>query len=340
MIKDSKLLIFCGAGFSRTFDFPDMSEAWNLCLSKASNNQNVFDVEKVKRSYPFSYFLENNIKDFELLINIWEAHLQNYYRVFKDSNSIKKGEYKNFLLNFCMHLEEKENTLIENHEFIKISNILKQVLINSLPTFWTVNYDRVIERLIHATGTNYNYLNYNNELVPIRKPHGSINWLLSDPVQREDGWMPDKLFEVDSQGDLKSSFIIEMSQGDSIIDFRNEPIPFISAKFPIIIPPIVSKEYHGVFQRIISFFGADMDRAENMIIIGYSFRESDLTINVLIRDAIANILRKNGKVFIINPKDDHKKGLSSEYIKIPEDKVIYFQKKFSAEIFQEILDSE
>lgn len=294
-------VLILGNGFSQGFGFPSFTELWDICLqasSKIQGNTRYFE-SNYASGYPLSYFQEKQIKDIELLLSIWQGCIATREKFPGVNNEESgRGHYEAYIQNLCGHLLEYGDKALENKsgEVSKFTQWLFEQLSSFEIRFVTLNYDLLLERIITNIGKQILYLGKpeNDSHVILRKPHGSANWLSANTIpQRHDGWNPPIMWQENDE------YVHNIND-----DYSNVPyIPFRA--LPVLIPPIVNKEYPSLFQEILKSAGDDMHKATNVMIIGYSFPESDIIIRKTLKSVMEiNDVQESNFVYI-NSNLDH-----------------------------------
>jgi len=330
---DKTICVFIvGNGFSQGFGFPSLKKLWDICLQVSSK---AFDIkghfEQSLDKYPLSYFRKNNIKDIELLLSVWSAYIANYENTIPDFNNhvSGRGYYEDYLENLCGHLLEYGDGVPKYANYSNFKNWLKKEMDNFDFRFITLNYDLVLEKIVSEIGKKAAYFGDNEaeDVVFIRKLHGSVNWLRADTpnLQRQDGWKPPIIWSNQKENEYIYNFDADYSS-----------VPFIAFSAPpVIIPPIVNKEYTGIFNEILQFALADLKKAKFVFVVGYSLPESDLLIRKFLQDYSRHSLSTGSRFVYINSTPEHCK----EALKVLTGRVEFRDREWSVEIFNEILDS-
>lgn len=284
-----------GNGFSQGFCFPSFRHLWDDCLRVSSKTENIRKYfEDCLGNYPFSYFIENNITDIELLLSVWSAYISNYEKVTNcNTETSGRGHYEAYIENLCGHLLEYG----DKANFSCFKEWLADKMQSFEFRFITLNYDLLLEKIISENSKSIVYLgdSTSEDSVIIRKLHGSVNWLKADTdaLQREgDGWKPPILWKSEKD----RIYIYKIND-----DYSN--VPYIAFNSPpVLIPPILNKDYEGIFQNLLKYAADDLQKAKFVIIVGYSFPKSD----VLIREFLkSNLSSKCSKIVYINPCNKH-----------------------------------
>ena len=321
-------VLILGNGFSQGFGFPSSTELWDCCLqasSKIQGKARYFEFDYANR-YPLSYFQEKQIKDIELLLSIWHGCIvaRKQFLDVNDVNSEEFGQkhYEVYIQNLCGHLLEYGDKAMEDKNG-KISEF-QQWLLKQLSSFEirfvTLNYDLLLERIITNIGKQFFYFGepVNDNHVVLRKPHGSANWLKTNnhPLQREDGWRPPLIWQENGE------YVYNIND-----DYSN--VPYIGFKpLPVLIPPVVNKEYSSLFQAVLKSADNDLHKATSVIIVGYSFPESDIVIRRVIEE---NSSRGSNFVYI-NSNANH----CDEAKKLLGDKLSVINKAWDIEILNKV----
>lgn len=323
MSKNKKpvCVFILGNGFSQGFGFPSFRKLWDDCLkisSKTENSRGYF--EDRLGNYPLSYFRENNIADIELLLSVWSAYISSYEKVVSDYNTETsgRGHYEAYIENLCGHLLEYGDTA----NFSCFNEWLAEKMQSFEFRFITLNYDLLLEKIISKNNKNIVYLDNSTseDCVIIRKLHGSVNWLKADTdaLQREsDEWKPPILWENEKD----KIYIYNINN-----DYSNIPYNAFASP-PVLIPPILNKEYEGIFRDLLKYANDDLQKAKFVIIAGYSLPKSDF----LIREFLKS---RRSKFTYINPCKKH----CNEAEKLFDNKLEIINEKWNIELFNRILE--
>ncbi len=217
-----RAVVFAGAGFSKAFDLPLTSELWKLGQVKNSEAEKTGLLwDDLTGCDPFVQSVARGDGDVERLLNEWEDHVERLESRRPMPNSLESGRaYRDhYVTNLTMHLEECSKGLRARSEAQSLAMWMSGAAKDFELSFVTTNYDRVIETLLDMVGLKYGYVTGGTKGVPIRKLHGSVNWMrFSKPARRiMDGWMADQIGEADD---------------NKIFDFRLEPIAWIASAIP------------------------------------------------------------------------------------------------------------
>ncbi|MEW6074814.1 MAG: SIR2 family protein [Candidatus Omnitrophota bacterium] len=287
-----------GNGFSQGFGFPSSLELWDICLSARHPVPQYFN--QCLKKYPISYFRNNNIRDIELLLSIWSAYIDNYQDLIPNFNNQNSGRgyYEAYLDNLCGHLLELGNKASRDkryHDFKKwLSGKMSQFEIR----FITLNYDLVLEKMISEIGKNVVYLGsvVDASGVFIRKLHGSANWLKANVpnMNMANDWKPHVIWKNGNSQEYVYSFNNYSS------------VPHIAFRSPpVIIPPLIQKNYKGIFAELVRLAKADLKIAKFVFVVGYSLPAADIFIRELLKDYSQSIPARGTKFVYINSNQDH-----------------------------------
>lgn len=314
-----------GNGFSQGFGFPSFEKLWDECLSVSSKTQDIKGYfEQGLEKYPLAYFRKKNIRDIELLLSIWSAYIANYEEIIDcNAHTSGRGYYEDYLENLCGHLLAYGDNLLSNKYYSQFKAWFDGRLSDFEMRFITLNYDLVLERMISEIGKQVLYFGDigNKNSIFIRKLHGSINWLKADTqhLQRKDGWKPPIIWNNGKE------FIYNYNADYSFV-------PYIAFRSPpVIIPPVVNKEYGGIFAELLNVAKADLKKAEVVIMVGYSLPPSDIVIKKIIEQ---NLSPDTRFIYVNSCKEHCEQAL--KLLSLGK-KFALEDKKWSIEIFDKIL---
>ncbi len=307
-----KPLFILGAGFSKWINssMPLLKDLYNSLQESLKN--------EIKGCGLTSLLNENSL---EMLMS---------YLITRYPWKSEKDHHKHLSIYFAIE-EQIVKTIIESQKKA-LENIQNKDEINKLISYWnennsniiTFNYDTLIEILIDyehkrnwftfwelpiptiedRISSGVAFRNSNNIKLPIviTKLHGSINWYRSknfpaknDMIYYKYTYRDDNQLEKNNLQGLKS----------------------------FIIPPTISKESfldHEIISIIWERASKQINESKNIVIMGYSFPESDAYVNLL----FASSLKSDTNIFIINTENDNTfKRKIEKYFKnyIKEDKL-------------------
>lgn len=319
-----------GNGFSQGFGFPSFRQLWDDCLRVSPKTECLRGYfEDRTGNYPLSYFRENSIADIELLLSVWSAYISTYEKIVPGYNNETsgRGHYEAYIVNLCSHLLEYGDKASDSPNFTPFKKWLADKMQSFEFRFITLNYDLLLEKIISENNKNIVYLggSTSEDCVIIRKLHGSVNWLKADTdaLQREgDGWGPPILW----RSERDRIFVYNIND-----DYSN--VPYIAFNSPpVLIPPILNKEYEGIFRDLLKYAADDFQKAKFVIIVGYSLPKSD----ILIREFLRYSSKNNLRFVYINPCEKHceeAKALFSNRLEI-------IKNEWDIELFNRILKEE
>jgi len=304
MNQDNPIYVFIlGNGFSQGFGFPGFKQLWDDCLRVSSKTSDIKgDFEALLDRYPLSYFCENNIKDIELLLSVWSAYISIYEKIIFDHNNKISGRahYETYLVNLCGHLLEYGDEASVSANYFEFSKWIFDKLQHFEFCFITFNYDLLLEKIINEIKKKVIYLKdpkEENEII-VRKLHGSVNWLWANTpsLQRKvNGWKPPIIWS--DKG--KSIYIYNIND-----DYSN--IPYIAFRSPpVLIPPILNKEYTGIFQELLTLATKDLRKAKFVIMVGYSLPNADLLIRRFLLNCFKSASPKWAQWVYVNSSQKH-----------------------------------
>jgi len=302
-------VFFLGAGFSKTFGMPIMTDFFYF----ARNSNRISEEDKsfiddlileARRANSFLLSSTTNLEDIlsfaimgerlkvsknpskrsEKLIKILQKLFTNY--PFDDDYW---SRYDNLLNQFL----GSNFSTVSTYDNMKIREKFK-----SNTTFITTNYDINLESLLFQSklstypGFDFKRLNinehvhsnfYSNNGIPLYKLHGSVNWF-------KDG----QNYSVDDNITLNT---VKRSTVPNVC--KN-----ISDLLPVIIPPSFLKpDLSNVSKKIWQAASLALSKADYLIIIGYSFPLTDVEMKYFFSKSFSEN-PKIGKILIIDPFAD------------------------------------
>ncbi|OGG06013.1 MAG: hypothetical protein A3F83_12565 [Candidatus Glassbacteria bacterium RIFCSPLOWO2_12_FULL_58_11] len=314
-----------GAGFSSNFGLPLMSELFNKSLKWHSNYRGLKVIQdefkKFINNFPFSYFKNYKVFNLELFLVIWQDHIESMLKYGKlDYVNKQKINYEIYLQNLArgffrwcnkaeFQYEQKLKDLADLLKFLSKSYDIR---------FFTFNYDTILEQVISLYGGKYFYLNElkkdDNE-IPIRKIHGSINWLESSSPLGISGFPP-VLYS------RKCLYVY------AIQNFRDQL--FNMTGEPYIIAPSMSKYYQHLYIKTINEALNDLSLSKKVIVIGYSFPDQDF----IIKKEIVDRIEQKADMYIIDPEAKIEEKIRTIF---PEKQFKFFKQKWTVELIEKML---
>jgi hypothetical protein len=284
-------VVFTGAGFSRAFNLPLSSELWDLGLVANGGAAGAgLLLDDGRKSYPLKYFITKPVPDVELLLTCCEAYLDTLYRVFPETDGLPRMYRDHYLANLAMHIEARTEAVEAQDSGQKLAAWFSRVPREIPIAVLTTNYDRAFERILKASGAGYIYNGGYDIAVPVKKIHGSVNWIKGPPglVRHSDKWKPLSIYR---------------GHDFEIYNFELEPISWIAGEVvPVIIPPTIRKDYQGHFEHLMREAYQYLDKARRILILGYSFPTADLVVEKLFRNAVAGARKQ--EIQFVNPSAD------------------------------------
>lgn len=324
-----------GNGFSMGMGFPSSEELWNISLelSKQFASDGLGkSLEKAKAKYPLSCFIEKNITDIELMCSIWESyHDAHEYvsEVFGESAGTEEStieDYKFYISNLCGHLIDAGNNVSSNENYTNFKKWLYNNINNFKFKFITLNYDLILEKILSSLSINISYLNKNRDhskQISVRKLHGSANWYVCGGHSLFYD-KPIPLLWSDGKTDIYNHNL-DKNYSELLSPALGFP--------PVIIPPIVNKRYNKFFFELLKNAGKDLETADCVVIIGYSFPEGDLLIRKFLEHRFVDLSKKQIKIYYIDKEITNKtKELFKNKIKVE-----FIEEKWSVEKLDKIL---
>lgn len=145
----------------------------------------------------------------------------------------------------------------------------------------TFNYDMGIDLSLHFNRIPFAYgweTNLRQDIVPLLKLHGSLNWAQCSHCKSVIPWDLDNYFSkyqwpfID---DETTSVFLNMGSHIKEISPHCKEGPML--KESVIAPPTWSKaEYHMLFSKVWGYAAREMGDATNIFVIGYSLPETDM----------------------------------------------------------------
>jgi hypothetical protein len=286
---ERRLVLFLGAGFSKGLGLPDTRDLWELGLKVSTAAKDWLLLEDAYKSYPLAAFIERGVKDVEILLSFWHEWVNFVYRSFPDTDGFPRAYLEDYTKNLAMHLDEATREVQKSGKLAEFSKWLSLAAgAQTGLTVVTTNYDCLVEIAAAAAGVKYEYLDDASGKLPVVKLHGSVNWaLFSGQVRRwSDGWKPR---------------LLKRQQDIGVYDCELEPVPWVAQKgVPALIPPIIRKEYEGIFMDVIRLAGKSLNGARRVLMIGYAFPEPDIVVGWMLKTTLG---RSNNtpEVLYVNP---------------------------------------
>lgn len=248
--------------------------------------------------------------------------VDNYFKVkgMSNSPSVKIVRWADFYMRiliqkvFAEELDYKQNIGRNYDSFKRLFEVLSLKETDKKVSFVSFNYDLCLENKLKEAGISFFYPNFTDDMgtngVPIFKPHGSLNWW-----HGYDGFVR-----------LKEDWCQPIMIKENSYHLENSPRSF-SKYQPAIIPLDILKEelfnevgqqrLHDHFMRISMEVGKAVERADKIIIIGYSFPSADAHVRWLMRAGTRGMFSKGSdkntrsekKVFVVTNNDDGKENL-------------------------------
>lgn len=152
--------------------------------------------------------------------------------------------------------------------------------INNKVSIITFNYDLCLDYTLHFYNKKPNYcLNVNGSSHGIKlfKLHGSLNWGVCPNCNKIVSWDMEKFF---NQFSWESHFLLEVEKVELDIGSKiNEFVHCGSTPVngPMLIPPTWNKMQHqGELENVWRAASNELSTAENIIVCGYSFPDTDM----------------------------------------------------------------
>jgi hypothetical protein len=271
------LVVVAGAGFSAGFGLPLTAGLKQLAAKPCSSPRSRLDElhPKAFEEYPLNEYLakDGKISDFEILLTIWEAYLHQLGQVDKLRERTHRECYRRFIEQICCHLYslswDIKTEASHGKQFDELSAWLLAAKDRYDVRFITFNYDVILEMLCKQAGFSFTYREcIDPEVIPIRKLHGSVNWLefslgFSEELSSPNGTM-DLIY---ASGERRIYAFPEVNDC---------PPSYATREMPVLIPPSASKTYRGVYEWIWTFAAQDIMAADKVLIVGYSFPPLDV----------------------------------------------------------------
>lgn len=287
-------VFFLGAGFSKAIDnsFPTLQELTNEIKTNFQCEKGSV-AQHLHNEIPEQY--KNNV---ELLLTFLSSNLP-----YKTDVQISTDEalYKDITSKLAKYFENKE---INPNNFDEVKILCKYIYTKKIPCI-TLNYDLLLENLI-SKSNNVNLTQYQNfynipitplrnrtfsslyicdacepeDLPPVLKLHGSINWLYSGITATDPIYCKDFTF------DDEHSFLAK--------DLKTMIVPPVLDKSSQYFNTILKSLWRQAFEKL--------KKAQNIYIYGFSFPPTDLSIKFLFQSALSNN-HNNPKIYVINTKD-------------------------------------
>lgn len=291
------LVILAGAGFSAGFGLPLTNGLRELAMRRCEDPRDHLEPLHKDRlaEYPLNEYLREDgaISDFEILLTLWEGYRHQLEQI-KGWGGISHRElYRRFIERICCHLYRlswnAEASDLHQDRFRGLADWLAQAKQRYDVRFVTFNYDVILEMLCKEAGFSFAYRERSDPSdIPIRKLHGSVNWLEFDCEVQAPNTRLDSVYESGSQ------YIYAFSE----VEVHESPYGS-SGKIPVLIAPSAGKSYRGVYEWIWSLAAQDIVAAQKVLIVGYSFPPLD----VYAEYYLAKLLEKTRKpvTYILPP---------------------------------------
>ena len=204
----------------------------------------------------------------------------------------------------------------------------------------TFNYDTALEFAFYNRGQTYDYCleSTNNNSIAILKLHGSINWSFCNTCKKitpilfgRDIKLPSPIEAFDMRNICLKYIetIQKQNRSCSNSECKNPDID----EMPLIVPPTWNKTmYHSNLSAVWKKAARELSDAVNIVIIGYSFPESDMFFRYLF--ALGTISRTELKKFWVVDTNPEVKQRYKEIVgrAIERNAFEYFEMNFASSI--------
>jgi hypothetical protein len=273
---DIERVFIIGAGVSIHCGYPLNDDLLKKITLKATDEDKFYIHNFLNNFYPtFSQTDLNypNIEDFMSLLDIAikmgdEIPARRHAYYVKSASQVEKIVLIN-IYNYFTELLEKTNSSMKIYDLSRYFNPNDVII--------SFNWDLNIEKALEDHGKKYSYYldRDRNDEITILKPHGSMNWFKRD--------------EVKFKRYRRYPLINSIPKGNIDV-FTRLRKPNISSKeivIPYIIPPTMIKARNT--PEIIKIWDNShyvLSHTKEIIILGYSLPDYDLSTRFVLRDAI------------------------------------------------------
>ena len=263
------LTVIAGAGFSKPFGLPVTADINGLAKQPCHNPDSHFEelFPCPHEMYPLKEFFEGDCRflDFESFLTLWEGYRHQLQFCPDSPLEEHKQCYRYFIQNICCHLYKRCWEIRElqtyRERLLAMAAWLKEAQQKFDVRVVTFNYDVIWEMICREAGFKFTYTeSADASTIPIWKLHGSINWQEIPNALTQQDWQP-----VYTGAGMHVR---------SLMDMEKAPLDG-SGEVPVLIPPIAAKSYKGVYNWMWSFAARDIERADKLIVVGYSLPPLD-----------------------------------------------------------------
>lgn len=285
-------VMFLGAGFSKGFGLPLTSELWDLGFIKHKEADRRLPWEPVEKSPTLKACVDSGVKNVEVLFERWLQEIDEKWGI-DNFNECGQAGYTYYITNLCMHLETMSHALKTKHKklYDSLTLAIHRGRIWQDLAFVTTNYDLCIEILLRkgTQDTEFSYTKLTNDVIPIRKLHGSINWTAVMPAS--------KMERHEYIGKVKQSYLYQDNY--KVYDIKLGKVNWSTGIIPpVIIPPEPQKTYREIFERQQQEAGQLLKRAKRVLFVGYSFPNADTLLSGWLKETMKD---SKAEVTVVNP---------------------------------------
>ena len=325
-------VLVLGAGFSRslTEKAPTMKGflVSSMKIGTYQPDGRDIELEKVLHQYFGNRLEEVNIEELA-------TFLADEFREDPPSSLDGRAAYNRLIWVITDTLADSWQAAKQSKSLPLVRSLARKSVAQEIPII-TLNYDLIIDNLLHETGRWNAEYGYGTHLqtpfdeflenvpinaVPIRFPstvllklHGSLNWGIR-LAPYPDGTHPVQIFSSDTALEAVRKAGTPVNFAAAAMDFspvKSTPITFSipgrpSMRFePLIVPPYSQKQNASQHPLIaLSWYLARgiLSNAARILVAGYSLPPADFGIRDLLREAMGKHPKREVTVMIINP--DH-----------------------------------
>lgn len=176
------------------------------------------------------------------------------------------------------------------------------ILLDCAAAWVTLNWDTLVETVCKADGRDFSYFGESPGL-PLLKLHGSIDWFKKN--RKTESYIQSPEFVHLFGNYYRYELFTNLNNPELIPD---EIAQLMEICHPVLVPPTHFKSFGDRFiRKIWRVVWREMSRMDHLVIIGYSFPESDFAMRQLLASMICRpLIEKPPRVTIINPDPEGK----------------------------------
>ncbi len=277
---DERTVVLSGAGFSRGLGIPLQDELLETVVPEP-----MLRIHNFLRRRQFRHPIR--IEDFLTSLD------------FEEGLSHRKSQWSSAALSSHIAL-----SILEGFSSAKVDDDARErflanfgILLDCTAAWVTLNWDTLVETVCKADGREFSYFGESPGL-PLLKLHGSIDWFKKN--SKTESYMQSREFVRLFGNYYRYELFTNLNNRELIPD---EIAQLMEISHPVLIPPTHFKSFSDRFiRKIWRAVWREMSRMDHLVIVGYSFPESDLAIRHLLDPMICRLLiEKPPRVTIINP---------------------------------------